>query len=286
MRKAAIAAQLAPLLLPFGLFFVSSLTLTLAQAMGWGAVDQYEGTWLSAFEGLWDDALFGANVLFSLKISLYSALLSLLAGSALAYAIWQLPRGLSRWASVYRVPIILPHLTVAFLLFFLFSRRGLVPAAAVSLGAELGDWNFINSPAGWQLVAAYLYKEAPFVALMEISLLQTIPDDMMITARQLGAGSWLRYRKVVLPVLRPMMASLFVLLFLYCFGAFDIPYLLGVSRPSMIGVDIYRMYFEKDLVYRPLVMARLSLMFGFSALILLLTRRLSALSPIPSERKP
>lgn len=267
MKRLALAAHLAPLLIPFALFFIYSLLMTVAQSFGYGAVSDYRGGVFHSYALVLNDPVFIRNGIFSLWISLASSFGSVLLGSLLAWQIRKLPSRLQIWASVYRIPIILPHITVAFLILFLFSSRGMIPAMAYSLISPEAAESFpelIYSSMGWSIILAYLYKEIPFVVLMQLAVLRQIPDERLATARMLGAGSWRTYTKVVLPQLRTVINTVFIILFLYSFGAFDIPFILGMSKPSMLSIRIYRLYFESDLVNRPLVMARLSLMFLFS----------------------
>lgn len=267
MKRLALAAQLAPLIIPFVLFFIYSLVLTVGQSFGAGAVSDYQGDAFYSYSMILKDSVFLRNALFSLWISFMSSFGSVVLGSLLAWQIRKLPDRLRTWSSVYRIPIILPHITVAFLVLFLFSNRGLIPALAYQLVSADAAENFpelIYSSMGWSIILAYLYKEVPFVVLMQMSVLSQIPEERLITAQMLGAGPWRTYFKVVLPQLRAVINTVFIILFLYSLGAFDIPFILGMSKPSMLSVRIYRLYFESDLVNRPLVMARLTLMLLFS----------------------
>jgi putative spermidine/putrescine transport system permease protein len=66
------------------------------------------------------------------------------------------------------------------------------------------------------------------------------------------------------------MSTTFIILFLYSFGAFDIPFLLSESRPEMLSVFVYNLYFQRDLSRRPDAMATLVVMLLFSGLFILL----------------
>lgn len=279
MKRLALLAQLAPLIIPFALFFIYSLVLTVGQSFGAGAVSDYQGDAFYSYSMILRDPVFIRNALFSLWISLASSLGSVVLGSLLAWQIRKLPDRLQTWSSVYRIPIILPHITVAFLILFLFSNRGLIPALAYHLASPDAAENFpelIYSSMGWSIILAYLYKEVPFVVLMQLSVLSHIPEERLITAQMLGAGPWRTYFKVVLPQLRTVINTVFIILFLYSLGAFDIPFILGMSKPSMLSVRVYRLYFESDLVNRPLVMARLTLMLLFSLVFIVIFQKSTA----------
>jgi putative spermidine/putrescine transport system permease protein len=90
-----------------------------------------------------------------------------------------------------------------------------------------------------------------------------------------GAGRMRVFFKVVLPHLVPVMNTTFIILFLYSFGAFDIPFIVGESRPSMLSIQVYNLYFKRDLTNRPQAMAVLVLMFLFSVVFIYLYTRVS-----------
>jgi putative spermidine/putrescine transport system permease protein len=50
-------------------------------------------------------------------VALASAAGSVILGTFLAYRVWQLPRSLAGTALVYKIPLILPHIAVALIIF-------------------------------------------------------------------------------------------------------------------------------------------------------------------------
>lgn len=73
----------------------------------------------------------------------------------------------------------------------------------------------------------------------------------------------------MLPRLTPALHTGFIILFLYGFGAFDIPFFLGESRPGMLSIQVYNLYFKHDLARRPEAMAILTLMFCFAVIFII-----------------
>jgi putative spermidine/putrescine transport system permease protein len=72
------------------------------------------------------------------------------------------------------------------------------------------------------------------------------------------------FSRLFLPRLTPALHTAFIILFLYSFGAFDIPYILSESRPGMLSIHVYNLYFKHDLSRRPEAMAILVIMFCFA----------------------
>jgi putative spermidine/putrescine transport system permease protein len=137
--------------------------------------------------------------------------------------------------------------------------------------------DFIYSWNGAAVVFAYVYKEIPFVMLMVLSVLKNFDRNQIITAKMLGGKEVRIFVKVVLPFLLPIIHTLFVILFVYSFGAFDIPFILGKSSPSMMSVKIFRLYFMRDISARPESLAALAFVLIFSVLSIYLYFRIMRL---------
>jgi putative spermidine/putrescine transport system permease protein len=110
-----------------------------------------------------------------------------------------------------------------------------------------------------------MIKEIPFVMLLVLGMLQRFPFERLLSAKMLGAGSWRRFTTILFPFLTPVVHTSFIILFLYSFGAYDIPALLSESRPQMLPITVYNIFFNSDLSQRPKAMAILTVMFIFAA---------------------
>jgi putative spermidine/putrescine transport system permease protein len=130
--------------------------------------------------------------------------------------------------------------------------------------------------SGIDLISAYIYKETPFVMVMVYAMLVRFDRRQIDAARMLGAGRLRIFYSLILPFILPAINTTFIILFLFTFGGFDLPFVLGDSYPGMLSIRIYDYYFQKDLALRPVAMAMLSLIFVFSLLFIALYLRLSA----------
>jgi putative spermidine/putrescine transport system permease protein len=269
--------KLSPLALPFGLLFLGGFGVAVFQSLGYGLPVPYEGGALDAYVRLLEPHFLRSFGL-SLWVGLLSGLLPVCIGSALAYAFWKLPRGLQRAGVVYKVPLILPHVAVGFIVLILFSRSGWLSSAlhAVGLLDVPDDFPVPLYTGGVGMILAYVYKGTPFVMLLSLAALRRMDPRLVETARMFGAGEWQVFRRVILPHLRPVMHTAFIILTLYAFGAFDIPFLLGQSDPGMLSIEVYNLYFKRDLVNRPTAMAILVCMFLFSVAFIAVYVRVAA----------
>ena len=109
----------------------------------------------------------------------------------------------------------------------------------------------VHDSFGWGIIFAYVWKEAPFVALMVLPTLGGGVKAWREAARTLGAGPWQALRHVVLPLTWPALAASGAILFAFSFGAFELPYVLGRSYPRALPVLAYERYVSPDLGLRP-----------------------------------
>jgi putative spermidine/putrescine transport system permease protein len=269
---------LLPLLLPFAGIFAAGLCLTACQSLGLFLPLDAAGPTLDHYGTVLGSTGLQRSFLFTVYVSLASALGSVILGTWLAYRVWKLPRRLRRAAVVYKVGLILPHMAVAFLVLLTFGQTGLLSSMAHHLGLAPTPRDFpqiLYGGDGLGMILAYMFKGVPFAMLMTLAALFGFDTRLLQTAAMLGASPRTAFVRVTLPRLLPAMHGAFIILFLYAFGAFDIPFLLGESRPGMLAMRVYDIYFQKDLAQRPQAMAILALMFAFTTVFTMLYNALA-----------
>lgn len=278
MRRNVILG-LAPLLLPYCALFCAGLALTLAQSMGlFLPLGPGEAT-LEYYQALTRDQGLGLSLRLSLFVAFFSAAGSVLGGTVLALALWRMPPGLRRVGVVSKIGLILPHVAVAFLVLLMLSQTGLVSSALFQLGlisAPEEFPNILHTGSGLGMILAFLLKGVPFALLLIGAVLFGFDIRLIQTARMLGAGPLRTFWSVTLPRLLPAMHSAFIILFLYAFGSFDIPFVLGESHPGMLSIRVFDIFFHRDLSQRPQAMAILTVMFVFAAVFAMLYNRFAA----------
>ncbi len=110
--------------------------------------------------------------------------------------------------------------------------------------------NWLGSPF-WALNAAIfmdVWKTTPFVAILLIAGLQVIPEDLYRAARVDGAGSWHVFRKITLPLLKPVVLVVLLFRTLDAFRVFDAVYVLTGGGPAntteTLSIYAYKILFQ------------------------------------------
>ncbi len=266
--------RLLPLVLPIAALFTAGALATIVQSFGYmiplEGIKRGTDAWMYLFSDKW----IWQSAFYSLGVASSSAAVSVFLGTLLAWAIHRLPPGMKSAAMIYKIPLILPHLTIGYIAILLFSQSGIISSLTARLGLirSTGEFpNLLYGGNGLGISLAYVMKETSFAVLMASGLLHKLDDSLIHSARMLGASRPAIFRDIVIPHLKPAILSSFLILSLYALGAFEIPWLIGESRPQMIGVTAFNHYFHRDLSKRPEAAALLSMLMLLTAVLIFLS---------------
>ncbi|MDR0839868.1 MAG: ABC transporter permease subunit [Christensenellaceae bacterium] len=277
MKRAAPYIMLLPVFILVCMLLVS-LADSVLQSLGY-----FPAAGLTSFTFAYYKEVLGSlalrdSLLYSLYLSLVSALLSVALGVALSALLHASARA---EALVYRLPIAMPHIVVAFLVIALLSQTGLLARLAYALGliGEPGAFPLLTQDkAGAGVIAAYVFKQAPYVMSVVVLLMRRVSSTCGEAARVLGASPRKAFFYVTLPLCMPAVSTAFIIVFAYSFGAYELPFLLGATLPRAFPVQAYTEFLSPSLLHRPYAMVynALMLLFGviFIALYLVAFKRL------------
>ena len=85
----------------------------------------------------------------------------------------------------------------------------------------------------WAIVIADVWKTAPFIGLLTLAGLQTIPAEVYEAAKVDGATAWQQFVRITLPMVKPTLVVAVLFRTLDTLRMFDLPY-------GMIGPGKYR----------------------------------------------
>lgn len=181
-----------------------------------------------------------------------------------------------------RLPILTPHAVVAVFVVNLLSQTGLFARAAFALGL-ISDYpqfpQLLYTPSYTGTILAYLWKEIPFVAYFVLALMSSVSSTLGEAAENLGASPVRSFFEITLPLSLPAILKAFLIIFIFAFGGYELPFLLGSTLPKALPVQAYLSYQSPDLLQRPYAMAMngviLLLSCSMALLYALLTARLS-----------
>lgn len=208
----------------------------------------------------------------SLKIALWSAVWACMLGVLLAMALIKCKKARGGMLYAVRLPILVPHAVVAVFVVQILSQTGLAARVGYTLGLISDSSQFpqlLYTPSYLGAILAYLWKEIPFVAYFVLAFMSGISETLGEAAENLGASPVRSFFEVTLPMSIPVISRAFLIIFIFAFGGYELPLLLGSTLPKALAVQTHLVYMSPDLLQRPLAMAMNGVILLLSAVMAL-----------------
>ncbi|MFD6176081.1 MULTISPECIES: carbohydrate ABC transporter permease [unclassified Isoptericola] len=171
----------------------------------------------------------------TLVFTLGTTILPFVIGFALALALNTRIRGAKVLRGLMLIPWLVPGVVVSFLWMWIFNANyGVMNALLQSIG-------LIDDPQAWlaqpatamgAVVLAKTWQSFPWMMVMLLAGLQTVPVELHEAAEMDGAGTVRRFFAITLPHLKGIVGLVVLLEFIWNFQHFDIIYVLTGGGPA------------------------------------------------------
>lgn len=250
--------------------FASGLIMGFIQSLGHFKAVGLQGCTFKYYKEVLNSKEFLYSLGFSLYTSLVSASLAIALGVLLSYSILKTKSKYGLVESIYKLPIVVPHIVSVLLVYNILAQSGILSRALYSIGLIKETTQFpslLYEGNGVGIIIAYLWKEIPFVAMVTYTILSNLSYNLSEVALNLGATKRQVFFHVVLPLLMPSILSSFIIIFAFSFGAYEVPFLLGPTYPKALPVKAFIEYSNPNLMNRPYAMV-INMILTFVSLIL------------------
>jgi multiple sugar transport system permease protein len=180
-----------------------------------------------------------------------SIVFQVLLGVAAAILLNQNFAGRALVRSIALIPWLIPGIVAATTWAWMFHTEfGIINYMLTSTGAldESVGWLTRSNTAMPAMIAINVWKLFPFVAIMVLAGLQSIPQELYEAARMDGANYWEEVRHVMLPQIRPVISAVTLLLVIWALNAITIIYAITKGGPAnrtvITPIQIFRLAFE------------------------------------------
>ncbi|TDO88043.1 carbohydrate ABC transporter permease [Enemella evansiae] len=180
----------------------------------WGPMDRF-------WNAFWNTSAF----------TLVCIILETVLGVAMALIMSKAFRGRGIVRAGILVPWAIPTIVSALMWKLIFDEAGI---ANRILGRQI-LWLADNTSSFWAIVIADVWKTAPFIGLLTLAGLQTIPDEVYEAARVDGANAWQQFVRITLPMVKPALVVAVLFRTLDTMRMFDLPY--GMVGPGKYFVE-------------------------------------------------
>ena len=156
---------------------------------------------------------------------------------------------------VFRVLLIVPwampnYITALIWKQMFHNEFGAVNFFLAAVGVEPVSWFNTFWPAFSTNVATNTWLGFPFMMVVSLGALQSIPQDLYEAAYVDGASRWQRFRNVTLPLLMPAIIPAIIVGSVWTFNMFNIIYLVSGGAPNgatdILITEAFRWAFERD----------------------------------------
>lgn len=208
-------------------------------------------TGLENYDELLGSGAFFKSVVATLVYTAFTVVGSVTLGTVSAFVINRLFPGRILARAIMVMPWAVPTVAVALVFRWIYNdSSGVANDASAALG--LGERGWLTDPNYGMLsvVLATIWKVTPFIMLVVLAALQSVPEDLYEATKIDGADNYSTFKLVVLPFLLPTLRVVALLMTIWSFRRFEIIWLLTGGGPvdvtTTIVIDVYRQAFNNS----------------------------------------
>lgn len=194
-----------------GLCFIIGFHYVAVVFGAWYAFTDWNGIGAPAWVGLanfyeiWANPTTAGALWNTLKLSLAFVVLANLTGLALAVALNKTLRSRYVLRSLFFLPFVMSPLAVSFIWRYIFDYDGALNQFLRFAGLTQWAQPWLGSPlwALWSVLIVMVWSFSGLTMVIYLAGLQSMPDELVEAAMVDGASPWMRFRRVVFPLLAP-----------------------------------------------------------------------------------
>jgi len=208
----------------------------------------------------------------TIKFAFIGFFFQMIFGFLIALGISKIKRGKSFFVSLFLLPILLPPIVIGSIWRLMYGFDfGIFNYLLAFFGVFPLDWLGNSTLAFTSIVILDVWHWTPFVVLLLLAGLESLPTDVYEAGRVDGTSGWSEIVHITFPLMIPTIIVTMVFRFILSFKVFDEIYLLTQGGPGtateVISFSIYETFFDSDNMGLGSVMSVVSL-FVISLLII------------------
>ena len=159
-------------------------------------------------------------------------------------------RGKGVWRMLFILPWAVPNYITALIWKGMFTGEyGAINSLLHAVGLDGVSWFSSWATSFSANVITNTWLGFPFMMVVALGALESIPKELYEAASVDGATAWQRFRHITLPHLRPALGPAVALGSIWTFNMFNVIYLVSAGQPggstNILVTDAYRWAFER-----------------------------------------
>ncbi len=240
LRNAWQLYVLPPLILIALIAVVPTVQLLINSLYRWSLLSgmkRFDG--LGQYSSVLTDTLFTGSLIRTLVYTLVVVAIEMVLGLAVALLFAREFPGIRLIRTLYLTPILMVPIMVGLLWSLMYQPSiGIVNYVLGLFGIEPLNWLASSSLALPAVAIAEIWQWTPFAAMVFVAGLQGLPANVIAAARLDGAGRLYRLLTIELPMMRNVVAIVFLMRFIDVFKTFGLIYVMtrgGPGRSTMMA---------------------------------------------------
>jgi putative spermidine/putrescine transport system permease protein len=273
-RWAKALLLLAPPLLAFAAVYLASLVALFLSSF-W-TVDPFtsevQHIWnVDNYKLLWEQGAYHSIALRTVGIAAAVTAADAILAFPVGYFMARIAGGRSR--TFVFVAVLLPlwssYLIRVYIWRLILDNDGVLNWSLRKVGLPAANIGYTN----WAVWLIFTYVWLPFMILPVYGALERVPDSFLEASRDLGAGGWTTFRRILLPLALPGVIAGSIFTFSLTLGDYITPLLAGGASSQFIGNVVYDSIGSQQ---TPFAAAFAAVPLAVMAVYLLIARRLGA----------
>ena len=232
------------LLLPgFGLilFFLGMiLYVALFQSFGFFNLSGEDNFTIQYWQKLFNKKVFYRSINYSLYVGIISSIISVVLAYPIALWLRKPFYGSILINSILKAPLLVHGLVAAFLYVNLVAYHGIINQIFIAIGAWEEPIRMQNDKNAIGVLILQVWKNLPFALLILLGSIQSIGDDIIDAARDLGANSFERLKKIIAPLTISSMQAALIIIFIGALADFSFQSIAGpTNKYSLSQLMLY-----------------------------------------------
>jgi len=205
---------------------------------------------LEHYVRVFDDGLFRAGILNTVVFAVGAVGTQMVLGFGLALMTTRVRRGRVLYRAVFLLPILVPGIVIGAIWKLMYNFDfGVLNQLLGIVGLRPVDWLGNTATALAAVIVVDVWHWTPFVFLLMLAGLESLPEDIYEAARVDGVTFLQELRYITLPMMLPTIVVTLVFRMLVAFKVFDEIYLLTGGGPGtateVVSYTVYRRFFTE-----------------------------------------
>ena len=196
----------------------------------------------------WNDPALFNSIRVTVIFAVCAVSIELVLGLVLAFLLEKGIKGLAIFRTVFIVPIMIAPVVVGLIWRYLFDANfGLINYLVQLLGFEPKIWLGTPGLALPAVIVTDIWQWTPFMFILFLAGLQSLPKDPVEAAEVDGASLWQVIRLVKLPLLAPVIWVAVILRIIDAFRSLEVMFIMTFGGPGreteVLSLNIYKTAF-------------------------------------------